>query len=341
VLSIAKNEAEYEVLVGHYQKSGTRLIRDRAHAVTPAMQGRSVPDIAAILVRDKNTVRDWMKAFEKTRVSSIFPAYAGNENAAKLTGEQRKEIQETLQRPPEDKGLPAGFWSVSRIKEYLSASYGVVYESDRSYHHVLAIGNLSFKLPEGFDKRRDDALVEKRMVEIQREIDSFRRAGHIIFAADECSLCFETEFRRAWIKKGEKTVLRVNRKKDRQHYFGALNLDDGTEELILLDWQDTENIVGALRELVKRYPKKKLALVWDNAKWHRGKELRKLLGRELKDIRLVWLPPYAPDQNPQEKVWKTAKEATANQCVATFDELTMLFQKKISGKKFDYAMSGI
>lgn len=341
MLSIAKNEVEYEILVGHYQKSKTRLIRDRAHAIVLSMQGRSVPDIAAILVRNEDTIRDWIKVFEKTRIASVFPAYAGNTNASKLTPEQREEIRETLQRPPEDTGLPAGFWSVSRIKEYLSASYGVVYESERSYHHLLAVGNLSFKLPEGRDKRRDDGAVEERMLEIQREISVLKRARHIVFAADECSLCFETELRRAWVRRGEKTILRINRMRERQHYFGALNLDRGTEELIPLDWQDTSHIIRALRELVRRYPKRKLALVWDNAKWHRGKELRERLGEEFKHIHLIWLPPYAPDKNPQEHVWKVAKDAVANQCVSTFDDLKTLFQEKISGRKFNYTISGI
>lgn len=343
MLSIEKNKTEYEILVGHYQKSGTRLIRDRAHAVILSMQGKSIPAIAEILIRNENTVRGWVSAFEKTRIASIFPVYGGNGNAAKLTPEQKKEIQETLQRPPEDQGLPAGFWSVSRLKEYLSASYGVVYESDRSYHHLLAIGNLSFKLPEGFDKRRDDALVARRMRELQGEIKDLRTKGYLIFAADECSLCFETEFRRAWIKKGEKTIVRVNRKKDRQNWFGALNLGSGKEELIPLDWQDTENIIRAVRELMRRYPGKKIALIWDNAKWHRGKGLRALLGKEkeFENIRLVWLPPYAPDENPQEHVWNLAKEAVANQCVATFEELKTLFKEKISGKIFHYQMSGI
>lgn len=321
------------------------LIRERAHAALLSMQGRSVPDIAAILIRDEDTVRDWLKNFAKTRIASIFPAYAHNSNAAKLTKEQRKEIQKALGKPPSLKkgSLPSAFWDVKHLKEYLRAEYGVVYESDRSYHHLFAVSDFSFKLPDGFDRRRDNKLVAERMREIVKEIRALSAKGCLIFAADECSLSWETEYRRAWLPQGEKTILKINRKKIRQNYFGALELASGKENLISLDWQNTETIIGALRELTKRYPDKKLCLVWDNAKWHRSEELRGLLGsgKEFSHIHFVWLPPYAPDKNPQEHVWKVGKDTVGNVVTDTFEALKSIFEKAISGKSFGYQMSGI
>jgi len=345
MIQIEKVVEEYGLLTDHYRKSKTPLVRERAHAVLLSMQGRSVPDIAEILMGDEDTVRDWLKGFAKTRVSSIFPAYTGNANASKLTKEQREEIQETLGKPPSSKkgSLPSAFWDVKRLREYLKAEYGIIYESDRSYHHLFTISDFSFKLPEGLDRRRDDKLVAERMREIAKEIKYCLTRGYLIFAADECSLSWETEYRRAWLPRGEKTIMRVNRTKIRQNYFGALNLVSGKEELVLLDWQNTKTIVGALRELKKRYPEKKLCLVWDNAQWHRSKELRGLLGtgKEFSQIRLIWLPPYAPDKNRQEHVWRIGKDTVGNIVTDTFEKLKSVFEKSISGKKFDYQMSGI
>jgi len=45
------------------------------------MQGRHVPDSADILLRDEDTIRNWLKAYQTDRLSSIFPDYAGNTNA--------------------------------------------------------------------------------------------------------------------------------------------------------------------------------------------------------------------------------------------------------------------
>ena len=178
------------------------------------------------------------------------------------------------------------------------------------------------------------------MAEIRKELKKYEKQGYLLFAADECSLAWETTFRKARVKKGEKTIMRMNREKIRRHYFGALNLLLHKHELIPLSWQDTENITQGLRELIKRYPKQKLCILWDNAAWHRSKGLRTLLGngKEFSHIHFVWLPPYAPDENPEEHVWKVGKEAVANRCTETFDELAALFESSLQGKMFDYSI---
>ncbi len=282
-----------------------------------------------------------MRAFEEERVTSIFPHYEGNENASLFTKKQREEIAKTLKKPPSKQGIPASFWSIAALKTYLSATYGVVYESDRSYHHLFELVNFSYKLPDAFDQRRDDALVIKRMKEIRSEIAHLK--GYEIFVADESSIVWETELRRAWLKKGEKTILKVNRTKQRQNYFGALNLRSHRHHLVPLSWQNTETMIEALRGLSKKYPEKKLCIIWDNARWHRSNALRVLLGKgkEFSHIRFVWLPPYAPDQNPEEHVWKYGKEHIANRVYASFKELTDTFASALAGKKFPYQMSWI
>lgn len=344
VLHIQKQTQTYDLLVDHYKTANSRLIRERTHAILLSMQGWSAPAIASILLRDEDTIRDWLKAYATDQLASIFPRYADNLNASKLTRDQLTDIQATLQAAPDSvNGLPSAFWSVKHLRSYLQAEYGVVYESARSYHHLFAVSNFSFKLPEGFDRRRDDELVASRMKEVAAEVAKRLAAGDQVFAADECSLVWETEYRRVWLPTGRKTVLRVCRQKIRQHYFGAWNIDTKREELIRLDWQNTDTIIGALRELTKRYPGQKLCLVWDNAAWHRAKQLRNLLGKtnEFAHIRFIWLPPYAPDNNPQEHIWKKAKSVTKNTVTTTFEDLKRLFETAISGKTFDYQMSGI
>lgn len=349
MIKIQKVVEEYVLLVEHYKNAQSQLIRDRAHCIILSMQDRSTPDIAAILLRREETIRDWVKSYLVDRLASIFPKYSGNTNASKLTPEQLAEIIQTIQSTPDsENGLPSSFWSVGKLKSYLQAEYGVVYESERSYHHLFAVSHYSFKLPEGFDRRRNDELVKARMPEVYREMHSCISEGYEVFVADECNLSWETEYRRVWLPKGEKTIMRVNRQKIKQHYFGALNVTTKKEELVRLDWQNTKNIIEALRVITKRYPGRKLCFIWDNATWHRSKELRALLGQdkdgqdnEFAHIRFIWLPPYSPDYNPQEHVWKVAKQAVKNNVTATFKELKDIFEQAISGKTFDYTIQRI
>ena len=333
--TITKNEEA--VLVTYYKKGGNTLLRARAEAVLMSSKGLAVSIIASLVLYDEQTIREWIISFENTRVSSIFPQYEGNENAAKLTRTQKNEISETLKKPD---GLPYDFLNISDIKEYINTTFGVIYESDQSYYYLLKHCGLSFKLPSPFDIRRNDELVEKRITEIRKEIKPLlTRKDTIVFASDEARINYDEEIRRCWLRKGEKTVIKITRdKSQKQNYFGALNLTTHKHELIRQDWHDTENTIEALRELTRRYPKKKLYIIWDNAKWHKAKELRSLLGigNEFEHIHLIWLPPYAPDENPQEHVWKYGKEAIRSRHFTTFLELRDKFESTIASKTFNY-----
>lgn len=328
---------EETLLVDYYKKGGNTLIRARAEAILMSFEKLPVSAISRLVRYEEQTIREWLTAFENTRVSSIFTRYEGNENASKLTRKQKDEISETLKKPD---GLPYDFLSISGIKEYVNTTFGVIYESDQSYYYLLKHCGLSWKRPSPFDIHRDDELAEKRMAEIRKEIKPLlTKENCLVFTADEARINYDEEVRRCWLRRGQKTVIKVTRDKSKhQSYFGALNLTTHKHELIRLNWQNTENTIEAIRELTKRNPHKNLYIIWDNARWHRSKELRLLLGKgnEFEHIHFIWLPPYAPDENPQEHVWKYGKEAIRSKHFSTFDELRNKFESSIASKTFYY-----
>jgi transposase len=339
VIKLSLTTDEIELLESHYAKARSRLIRERAHAGLLSHDGYSVPEMAKILRRDEDTVRDWLNAFVSTRIASIFHKYDHNANASKLTKEQREEIKKTLEKPPSDADIPKQFWSLPTLKEYISGTFGVVYESDRSYHYLLEYSGMSWKLPSSFDLRRDDVLVRQRMKEIQREIKKLKKdVNAIILSADECRINWETETRRAWLKRGEKTVFKVTRDKTAQNYFGAWNHRSGVCHLVSLVWQNQQTMIEALMKLTEIYANKRVVILWDNARWHKGKKLRTQLrkGKPLQNIHLINYAPYAPDMNPQEHVWKYGKEMISNQRFETFDDLKRQFESTIESKIFNY-----
>lgn len=342
--SMVLTSEEQALLKQHYAKSRSRLIRERAHALLLADQGRGIKDISLILMRKQDTVREWLHRFDEARFSSIFPRYTDNQNASKLTVWQKKEIVQTLKSPPQEHGLPQSFWSVSALKEYVCATYGVVYESERSYHHLFAVSGYSFKLPSPFDNRRDEELIVRRLREICLEIEPYLASSDWeVLCADETRVVWETEIRRAWLTKGNPTVLKVERKKTAQSYFGALNQRTGRHHLIPLSWQTSDTIAAAVKGIVEEYPNKRVCIIWDNASWHKGMALRKQLGKgnPLEHVYLINLPPYAPDKNPEEHVWRVGKDAIANEAFTTFDALKKQFECAVTSQMFDYRVETV
>lgn len=270
----------------------------------------NLSDIADIVSRHENTVGIWMKEWEKQRMASIFTGHKGNQNANKLTNEQKEEIKEALLKPPSDYSIPKTFWDVPALKTYVQAFFGIVFESVRSYHFLLSFCNLSLKYPDIFDIHRDETHIVERMAEMQKEISPFLKDDSWeVFASDEVRMELEALTRKAWLKKGERTIIRVNRKREAQSYLGLLNQKNFRCHLYEVPWQNQEEILKALEQFLKEYLGKKICIVWDTARFHKGKEIRKALrkGGLLERVHLINLPPYAPDHNPIEHVWNTAK----------------------------------
>jgi len=66
--------------------------------------------------------------------------------------------------------------------------------------------------------------------------------------------------------------------------------------------------------------KKRLIIVLDNAKYHHAILLKQWLYKKRIRITLLFLPPYSPELNPIERVWKlTRKNRTHNQYFPSLD----------------------
>ena len=88
------------------------------------------------------------------------------------------------------------------------------------------------------------------------------------------------------------------------------------------DWFTFETTINGVREYIRVTPieeGKKFAMIMDNAPWHK-KAIRLIEDEknlEYADIRekvvFIKLPPYSPDLNPIEQVWRiTRREYTHN-----------------------------
>jgi transposase len=293
------------------------------------------------LFRGQRTIKRWIKDYSERRIASIFTGHEDNENASKLTREQKQEIADTLKKPPSEYGLPKEFWNTPALKEYVRAEFGIIYESRQSYYFLLKFSNLSFKLPSKFDFRRDEKLIAEKMKEINAEIKEYLNNKHWeVFTADETRIQLEAETRKAWLRKGEKTIIKIQKSNEYQNYLGLLNQKGCRCHLYELNWQNQEEIIKSLKRFLKLYPNKKICVVWDNAAFHKGKLIRESLkkGKSLQGLHLINFPPYAPDKNPVEHIWKYAKQKISNIQFKSFKGTKNAFRKSIISKKFNYQM---
>ena len=333
VLSLKQKQFLY-----HYRKSKDVTIVARCQVIMLYLKGWSVLMISEAVFKPESTISRWIKEYKIHGIGWIFPGYYHNQNAAKLTFLQKQEVKELLNSYP----LPSEFWNLKDMKKYLSARFDVKYSSPQSYYALLRFCNFSYKLPSLFNIKRDDSLVKKRMKKIKKTISPLLKdPGTIVFASDESRLDWSTRLKRAWLKKGEKTIIKEKRQVRYQSFIGFLNLKTGKELLRRLKWQSHEYIIPILKRLIKKYPKKKIVIIWDNAGFHRSKYIKAVLGpgKPLEPITLINFPTYAPDKNPQELIWRYGKDGIANKVFNRFEDLVSTFETIITGRKYPYKIS--
>ncbi|MFZ5518099.1 MAG: IS630 family transposase [Candidatus Zhuqueibacterota bacterium] len=67
---------------------------------------------------------------------------------------------------------------------------------------------------------------------------------------------------------------------------------------------------------------RRIVAILDNAKYHHARALQPWLKKNSKMLTLLFLPPYSPDLNPIERVWKlTRRLATHNRFFASLDDV--------------------
>lgn len=302
-------------------------------------KGATLDLLSTTFNRSERVISRWIGAYAKRKLSSVFSGKVGNENASKLTKAQKEEIKSVVGQPPNDQGLPKEFWDVPKLKNYVQARFGVMYESDVSYHFLLRFSGLSLKYPDKLSPRRNETMILKRMKEIRKEVKPMKKHhSWVILTADETRLQEEAEIRRAWLVKGKRTIVKTERSKEHQNYLGFLNQKTGECEVYPIKRGNQVETLIVLRQLMKKYPGQKVCVIWDNAKWHKGKVIKAELAKQttLKDLHLISMPPYAPDHNPIEHVWQYAKSQLSNRHSTNFKITKTEFETTISERTFDY-----
>jgi transposase len=339
VLKTEITQNERQALVSYNRDSPVVLIRLKSQAVTSSDQGLSSKSIALNVGKSVRAVERWLSDWNARRMASIFSGHTNNSNAGKLTTDQLDQIKQVLAQPPSEYGIPKQMWDVPTLKDYVSTAFDVVYESPESYYFLLRFSGLSFKYPDTFDRKRNEPYILERMASIRLEIAPLLKdPTWEVFAVDEVRMDQEAIIRKCWLKKGERTIVKVNRNKESQSYIGFLNQKSYACHLYEMPWQNSDEVLVAIEQFLGEYPNKKICIIWDNAPFHKSMKIREQLkaGGLMERVHLIAMPPYAPDENPIEHVWNTTKQSIANIQHGSFQETKLAFTDYVASRQFCY-----
>ena len=139
---------------------------------------------------------------------------------------------------------------------------------------------------------------------------------------DEASFWLDGTMHRTWARVGVQPRVETYGLRKTAHVYGAVSVDEADFAYRFAEVYNGHTFLDFLKQVVEHFSPRKVFLIMDNGPAHNLKPEGKAWLEENGDrIALHRLPPYSPEFNPMEGVWKTTRKmATHNRFHRTVEE---------------------
>ena len=278
----------------------------RCNILLALSKGVDPVEIALAHNRSIETLKNIIESFRSGGLEDVIEdEYKGK--APTLTPDQLKELQQ--------KFSDQLCCSVYEAQDFIKRRFDVelCYESVRVWLRRL---EFTYRMPKILPGKADP----KEQRRFAEEVLYPLLDKDTLYFGDAMHPVHNTRLGRAWLPKHMSVCIKTNTGRQRLNVLGAYNRN--TETLLSLSSEGSigaQEICQLLRKIRKRHPSmEELQLVLDNARYNRSKDVI-WLAAEL-NIQLIFLPPYSPNLNLIERVWKFFYSLIKNRYFPTYKE---------------------
>lgn len=336
-----KQISELNNIVSRYQSSGPEV--RKAQTILLVNEEVEPSAITAITEYSRRQSFDLRKRYLKQGLTVIEDKRKGKPKEI-LTKKQRDEVLKVLKtKAPNEcsRYYNSDYWTTSILGEYIKRTYNVWYKSKTSVYVLFRQAKFSYHKPDKTHENRDENEVREWQEKTRPVIEKvWGEPNIIVLCEDEIILSNQTTTQKIWLPQGEYPRIEIAKKRENRSIYGFLNVKTGVEHAFKTLKQNMFVTVKVLKKIRKIYPTEKLLILWDGPGWHRGSKVQEFV-KEDKNIETIHFPKYAPDQNPQEHVWKNGRDKiTHNTFIKDIDKTVDNFIKYLCSTKFSYSLLG-
>jgi transposase len=234
-----------------------------------------------------------------------------------------------LRSTPRDFGYIRSRWSCAILAALLWEREGVRVGAEtvrRGLHRM----NFVWRRPRPVVGPHDPEY-DAKLRRIRRLIRQLPRDETAVFQ-DEVDIHLNPQIGSCWMFKGQQAEVVTPGNNRKCHVAGSLQWRTGRLLLSAPGWRRNAELfvkhLDDLRDRLRCY--RKVHVICDNARFHDCRAVREYLAKWGHRIELHYLPKYAPETNPIERVWWHLRETiTRNHRCQTLEELV--------GQVFDWA----
>jgi putative transposase len=317
-----------KTLLHLYRCHTDHQVRHRAHILLLLADGYAWNTIAAVLFTSTSTIARWQQRFHDGGLRALTGQAPGR--PARFLAYWPGVIADWLsQHSPRDFGFLRSRWTCALVVVLLGRWYQLAV-SDETVRRWLHRAELVWRRPRPTVHRPDPQRQAK--LRALRRLMSALPAGETVVFQDEVDVNLNPKIGSMWMRRAQQAEVETPGDNAKRYLAGSINWRTGTVLTTEGRKRDGKLFVRHLEELRHRLRcYRVIHVICDNARFHQAakcKWLQEYLARWGQRIVLHYLPTYAPETNPIERLWwHLHEEITRNHSCRSLEELLdLVFQ---------------
>jgi len=287
---------------------------DKLKAILMLDNGFSCVEVGEVLLLDDDTIRNYRNTY--LNEGSGFLLNDNNKGTTALLSIEQLELLE--------QHITENVYADSKgIVVWITNEFGIAYTASGINSLLKRLGFV-YKKPV-LTPCKANVEKQEEFVKQYKELKENLSDQDQIYFMDGVHPQHNTLACYGWIKKGQTKHLKTNNGRKRTNINGALNL--ATKELFYVEDEriNSQTMIALLKQILSNQKQGKIHIILDNAKYYHSKIVNEFI-KEHPRINLKFLPPYSPNLNSIERLWKILKKKVVyNKFYLKFDD----FRKKV------------
>jgi len=336
----AQHKTELSAFIEEKDRTAEEI--KRAQAIVLVSEKSTESLVSSLTGLKKSSAIKARKKYLKGGIAAIESKRKKKKPRALLTRSQREEIKQMLNnKTPRNYGWDWDYWTPSILGNLILELYAVKYKSKTSLYLIFKESKFTYHKPEKIYTKRNQELIDEWKRSNQAEILAALQDEHtVVLVEDEMIVTSQTTTQKVWLPEGKTPFIECANNRTRMGFYGFLDIKSGLQHAFKSDKLNSETSAKCLKKILHFYRDKKVLLLWDNAPWHRGEAMREFL-TTCSNLHIINFPPYAPDENPQEHVWKVVRaNVTHNKFISDIYVISREILAFLNNTVFKYTFFG-
>ncbi len=274
----------------------------RKLAVQRVFDGESAAQVTRSFGLGSKTIFTWLRVAREKGLDALAPKARSGRNR-KLSPIEEQEVKHwIIGGDPRQHGFDFGLWTRQIVAELIKEKFGIDM-SQSGVGKLLHRLGLTPQKPLRRAYERDEKAVREWIEQVYPRVKIIaKKTGAEIFWLDEASIRSDDPLQRTWGEKGKTPVVKTSGQRQSINAISALSNKGGFWYHVYNGKFTADKCVECFQRFL-RNRKSAIILIVDGHPVHKSKKVMKYIESLEGKLEIVFLPPYAPDLNPDELVW--------------------------------------